>query len=103
MRDDIFWPNRMNIVYTSHLEYRLKARGISYDLPKNIFRLAVEHYYDSITEHYIAICQVEFEGKTREMALTYDKSDDVVELITIHPIRLYQKISRIKSGRWKKT
>lgn len=92
----------MKIVYTAHLEYRLKARGISCDLPKNVFRLATEHYYDSLTEHYIAIRQVEFAGKTREMALTYDKSDDVIEVITIHPIKFYQKISRIKSGRWKK-
>ncbi|MBI2440440.1 MAG: hypothetical protein HYV35_03615 [Lentisphaerae bacterium] len=92
----------MKIVYTSHLEYRLRAREIFYDLPKDIFRLAREHYYDSITEHYIAIGKVKFEGKMREMALTYDKNDDIVELITIHPIRLYQKISRIKSGRWKK-
>jgi hypothetical protein len=92
----------VKIIYTSHLEFRLKIRNIPYDLPCEIFQKAKEHYYDNLTKHYIAIHQIKFEGKIREMVLIYDKEKDSVEIITIHPIKLYQKHSRISSGRWEK-
>jgi len=91
----------MEIKYTAHLEFRLKIRNIPYDLPRKIFATARERYYDRTTKHFIAIHQVEFEGQVREMVLVYDKKEDSVEIITLHPIKLYQKYSRIKSGRWK--
>lgn len=93
----------MKIVYTSHLEFRLKIRNIPFDLPRRVFRQAKEHYYDNLTEHYVAIHQVEFGGKIRDMALTYDRKKGLVEIITIHPIKQYQKFTRINSGRWKRT
>lgn len=94
----------MELIYTSHLEFRLKTRKIPYDLPRRIFQQARERYFDNLTKHYIAIHRVEFNGKIREMALTYDKRIDLdlMEIITIHPIKPYQKRSRINSGRWRK-
>lgn len=91
----------MEIIYTSHLKFRLKIRNIPYDLPLKVFKQAKEHYYDNLTRHYIAIHHVEFVGKLSEMALTYDKKENVIEMITIHPIKLHQKNSRISSGRWR--
>jgi hypothetical protein len=90
------------IVYTAHLEFRLKVRNIPYDLPKDIFKEAKEHYYDIITKHCVALEKIEFAGKIREMAVSYDSKKYATELITIHPIRQYQKHSRISSGRWRK-
>ena len=92
----------MKINYTAHLEFRLKIRNIPHDLPREIFQQAKEHYHDNLTKHCIAIHPVEVEGKIREMALTYDKEKGLVEIITIHPLKSYQKESRINSGRWKK-
>ena len=77
-------------------------RGIPFDLPHKIFENAEEHYYDRLTRHFIAIHQIQFQGKMKEMALTYDRQKDVVELITLHPIKPYQKRSRIHSGRWER-
>ena len=93
--------NATEIIYTSHLEFRLKTRNIPYDLPRSVFEQAKEHYYDNLTKHYIAIDRVRFEGRIREMALTYDKRENVIEIITIHPIRPHQKHNRVGSGRWK--
>ena len=90
------------IVYTSHLEFRLEVRNIPYSLPKKIFQEARERYYDTATGHYVAISKSEFEGKQRDMALTYDSKRYAVEIITVHPIKPYQKHSRINSGRWKR-
>ena len=92
----------MEIIYTSHLEFRLKTRDIPYDLPRQIFEQAKEHYYDNLTKHYIAIHRAEFQGKNREMSLTYDKRKNVIEMITLHPIKPHQKQSRVSSGRWEK-
>ena len=92
----------MKIIYTAHLKFRLKVREIPSLLPKEIFKKAQEHYYDSSTGHYVVVHKIKFKDKIREFALTYDKREDVIEIITIHPIKAYQKISRINSGRWQK-
>jgi hypothetical protein len=92
----------MNIIYTAHLKFRLKARNIPSPLPKKIFKEAKEHYYDNITGHYVAVHKTEFNNKNREFALTYDRKGDVIEIITIHPLKTYQKITRINLGRWQK-
>ncbi len=92
----------MNIVYTAHLKFRLKVRDIPLALPKKVFKEAKEHYYDNVTGHYVAVHKLEFDNKIREFALTYDKKGDVIEIITIHPLKSYQKITRINAGRWRK-
>ena len=92
----------MEIIYTSHLEFRLKTRNIPYDLPRQVFEQSEEHYYDNLTKHYIAIHRVKFQSKFREMVLTYDKTKNLVEIITIHPIKPHQKHNRINSERWKR-
>lgn len=92
----------MKIIYTSHLEFRLKIREIPHDMPRKIFEESSEHYYDRQTGHYIALLKVRFKDKIREMALTYDKMEKAAELVTLHPIKFYQKHSRINSGRWER-
>jgi hypothetical protein len=92
----------MDIIYTSHLEFRLKERNIPYEIPRRIFDESNDCYYDRITEHYIALHKIEFKGKIRNMSLTFDWQDNKIELITIHPISQNQKQSRIDSGRWVK-
>lgn len=92
----------MKIVYTAHLEFRLNIRNIPYHLPRKIFQETNEHYYDNLSKHYVALYHVQFGGKRREMVLAYDKKKDAIEIITVHPIKPYQKQSRINSGRWRK-
>lgn len=92
----------MKIIYTSHLEFRLGIRNIPYNLARKIFQEANEHYYDNLTKHYIAIHKVKYKEEYREMIVAYDKKKDLIEIITVHPIKPYQKHSRISSGRWKR-
>lgn len=91
-----------NIQYTVHLELRIKLRKMPYDLPKKIYQTANERYFDDETKNFIAIKNVKYKNKMREMALIYQETFNEVILITIHPLKLYQKISRINSGRWMK-
>ena len=92
----------MNVLYTAHLKFRLKMRNIPASLPKKVFKEAKEHYYDNSTGHYVAVHKLKFNNKIREVAATYDKKNEVIEIITIHPLKTYQKIARINSGRWQK-
>lgn len=92
----------MKIIYTPHLRFRLKVRGISHQLPKKIFKEAKEHYYDNLSKHYLAVHKLRFNKKLREVVIAYDKKDEIIEIITIHPLKIYQKITRISSGRWRR-
>jgi len=92
----------MKISYTAHLKFRLKVRGIPSHLPKQIYKEAEEHYYDTLTRHYIAVRKLRFINKLREVAVTYDKKGKTIEIVTIHPLKNYQKIARINSGRWRR-
>jgi len=88
------------IIYSIHLMFRLKLREISYYLPKEIYQTSQEHYFDKQTLKKVAVKKVKFKNKLREMAVVYDEINGQINLITIHPLKEYQKISRIKSGRW---
>jgi hypothetical protein len=90
------------IVYTDHLKFRIKLRHIPGFLPKEIYLEAKERYFDVQTGHMVAIKEVEFAGKLREVMVCYDEKRDKVEVITIHPLKAYQKLHRIQTGRWRK-
>ena len=89
------------IFYSDHLKFKLKLRGIAESLPGNIYKLANEKYYDKLTGHFIAMKDVEYKGKIRDVIVSYDESEKGVTIISIHPIKTYQKINRVKAGRWK--
>lgn len=91
-----------NINYTGHLLFRMKMRGIPEALPLYIYKTSKERYFDSLTLHNVVVKKVKFQGKTREMAVVYEKSATAVNLITIHPLKLFQKISRLQLKRWQK-
>jgi len=90
------------ILYSSHLILRLKLREISHSLPKKIYQNSKEHYFDRETGKKIAIGKAKYKSKLREMAVVYEEINDQINLITIHPLKKCQKISRIRSGRWQK-
>lgn len=90
------------IVYSQHLVLRLKLREIPYFLPKEIYQTSKEHYFDKETFKKIAVKKIKFKNKLREMVVVYEEINNQINLITIHPLKNYQKISRIKSGRWQK-
>ncbi|MBU4299409.1 hypothetical protein KJ636_05195 [Patescibacteria group bacterium] len=90
------------INYSQHLILRLKLREIPYYLPREIYQTSKEHYFDKETLKRVATKEVKFKGKLREIAVIYEETNEQINLITIHPLKTYQKISRIKSGRWQK-
>jgi hypothetical protein len=92
----------MQIKYSKHLEQRLSLRKINYGLPKKIFNQSHERYIDEETRNFIATMEVKLYNKPREVMVAYIIEEDIVRLLTIHPLKEGQKENRVKSGRWRK-
>ena len=90
------------VVYSQHLEFRLRLRLILPALPRVIYQESREKYFDTITGLSIAVDQADYQGKKRELAVAFREDEQKVILITIHPLKPNQKLLRIASGRWKK-
>lgn len=92
----------MKVVYTGHLENRLIVRDIEHDLPRRILEESQEKYFDSETEHFVAVKKVRLYGKMKEVMVAYILAADIARIVTIHPLKKNQKDNRIKTGRWRK-
>lgn len=93
-------PSKIKIVLTSHLKTRLKQRGISTKIVKEILDQSLEIYWDNLRNHSIVIGIANYQGKRRKVLAAYDKIGNIKEVITIHPITDKQIRSRLTSGRW---
>ena len=91
----------MQIIYSQHIENRLRLRRIEYDLPKTVFEQATERYFDNETRYYIAVGRAVLYNKVRDIMVAYDIVGENVTLLTIHPLKKGQKENRIESGRWR--
>lgn len=58
------------IVYTDHLRFRMKLRGIPQAVPIEIWKEAKERYYDRATGHSIAVMTSKIKERARELALS---------------------------------
>lgn len=92
----------MKIKYSEHLKNRLKLRKIDYNLPGSIVEQSTERYFDEETKYYVAISEVDLYNKKRNVMVAFDYEDDIIKLLTIHPLKEGQKENRVKNGRWRK-
>ncbi|MEK6964409.1 MAG: hypothetical protein AABX70_08375 [Nanoarchaeota archaeon] len=90
------------IVYTAHLELRLKIRKIPYGYPTRVCEEPDQTFYDQIEGNHIAIKKLKYGGKIRNMMIAYEEKDDSIEIITIHPITDEKIINRTLNERWTK-
>ena len=80
----------------------MKIREIPANLPKDIYNQSKENYVDVKTGYNVAVKKTMYKGRVREMCVVYEKTVDEVNIITIHPLKAYEKEARIRIGRWKK-
>ncbi|MFH1951341.1 MAG: hypothetical protein ABIL06_06985 [Pseudomonadota bacterium] len=92
----------MKIEYSTHLRNRLTLRGISHDVPYQVYAQSDERYCDVETGHTVATMNIIIYGKMREVMVAYDVIEETVTLLTIHPLKEGQKENRVKSGRWRR-
>jgi hypothetical protein len=91
---------RKRIRYAEHLHLRLALRKIPQQLPRRIYQRAKERFFDTATRNFVAVTRARYAGKIREMAVSFAEDEEIVTLITIHPLHGHQKTNRIASGRW---
>ena len=90
------------IEYTGHLKLRLKIRNIPENYPKEIYQKPEQKFFDNVEKTFIAIKKLHYNKKLRNMMIAYEEKEDLVEIITIHPIIDEKIINRIMNGRWTK-
>ncbi len=90
----------MKIRFSQHFAERQRLRDIPDELAETILRGADGYYRNGITGWNVATKRMAFQGKERDVALTYTVDRNEIVLITIHPLKEGQKDQRIKSGRW---
>lgn len=88
------------VTYTSHLRLRLKVREIPENYPLLIYKNPDQKYYDVVEEKFIAIKKLKYNKEIRDMMIAYEEKDELVEIITIHPITQEKIVSRIMNERW---
>lgn len=69
---------------------------------KEYLKKAEEKFADTETGHSIAVMMAVICGKERDIMVAYRHEDEVIKLLTIHPLKDGQKQNRIQSGRWRK-
>jgi len=93
---------KKDIVYSLHLQLRMKIREIDSELSREIYQKGQEKYFDVKTGYRVVIGKAYYRDKLREMAVVYEETEDEVIIITIYPLKLYEKISKTRTGRWQK-
>lgn len=92
----------MKIVLRPHLKIRLAQRLIPQDYLKKIILNPEEKYFDTATNHKIAVKRMEYSNKIRPMALAYDIIGLEIQVITIHPVSKQEIKNKLNRGRWVK-
>ena len=91
----------MKIYYSKHLSQRLEIRKFPKNLPKTVFLEAEKRFVDTVTGHRIATKRMNYGGKERFIMVAYDIfNEEIVIIVTCHPIEERQINSRISTGRW---
>jgi len=91
---------RRHIQYADHLHLRLVLRQIPERLPRRIYQRAKEWFFDTVTQHYVAVARARYAGKIRGMAVSFEDDGETITLITIHPLKAQQKTNRVNARRW---
>jgi len=88
------------VVYTNHLKLRLYLRKIPLDYPKIIFENPEYIFFDNMEKRNIAIKKLKYNNKLRNIMIAYEEINNIIEIVTIHPISEEKIINRINSRRW---
>lgn len=90
----------MKLTLTDHLRDRLKSRDINEKIVEMIFNNPEEFYWDNLRNRHIVVSRVIYKGKLRKMLAAYDRIEDKIEVVTMHPITDVEIKNRVISGRW---
>lgn len=92
----------MKIILRPHLKIRLEQRKIPLNYPIKITKDPEQKYFDTLTNHLIAIKNLEYNDKVRPMVTAYDIIGQDLQIITVHPSTTQEISNKVKRERWVK-
>lgn len=92
----------INIMYTDHLKLRLRVRKIPFRFPKIIYEEPDQTFFDNVERTYVAIKKLRYGTTFKNFMIAYERHNENIYIITIHPITEEKIINRVLSGRWSK-
>lgn len=90
----------MRIILKPHLKIRLKVRKIPKNYPRKVLSQPDNYYFDTSTNHMIAVKKLKYIEKLRPMVVAYDIIGEEIEVVTIYPTDGQEIANRIKNKRW---
>lgn len=82
------------------LKIRLRERLIPQNYPNKIVSAPDEKYFDTATNHQVAVKNLEYNSKVRPMAVAYDIIEEDIQIITIHPTTEQEIKNKLERKRW---
>lgn len=90
----------MKIIYSNHLEMRIKERGFPHEYPNTIYNDPDEKYFDNINNSYIAIKTMLYFKKMRKISIAYIFIEQDVKIKTIHTEETSKINYKLRTGRY---
>ena len=90
----------MKVILRPHLKIRLKERLIPESYPGKIISKPDAKYFDTATNHQVAIKELAYNGKLRPMVVAYDIIEKDLQVITVHPASNQEIKNKVLRGRW---
>lgn len=90
----------MKFVYTAHFNFQVQKRRITKKLTKRIYLKATERYFDTYTNHHVALLRVRLGGRARKVMVAYDIIDDEIHFITAYPLKEQEIMKKVAKKRW---
>lgn len=90
----------MKFIYTEHFNFQIRERRITKELAKRIYLEAAERYFDTFTNHRVAILKVRFHEKARKVMVAYDIIGKDIHFITAYPLKEQEIMKKLAKNRW---
>jgi len=88
------------IRYTEYFLDRLEFRHVPKTVAEEILHTAIERYFDVETGRFIAVKRVKYKGRYKRLMVAYERSENEITAVTVHPVTKRQVQSRVKRQRW---
>lgn len=90
----------MSFRYSDHVKRRMRERKITQAIVTSVLGKPKHKFIDSETGYIVYTKELVFRGKKRPIAVSVDETTEIATIVTVHPIRERDIISRTENRRW---
>lgn len=86
--------------FSDHAKRRMRERKIAKIVVELVVWKATYRYVDSATRYTVFVKRIVFAGKDRFIAVSAEHTGGGWTIVSVHPVRDRDVVSRVASGRW---